>query len=66
MMNDSVPGFDGARKRIKEQGLDQLALAYQQKGQPSTSHATLAKLKQKVMVICSDQDLEILFLGLFI
>ena len=56
MMNDSIPGFDGARKKIKDNGLDQTALAYQQKGQPSTSAEELSRVKQNVMVICGDKD----------
>ncbi len=53
---DTIPGFEGVRKRIADNGLDKTALALQQKGQPSTSREELAKVKQKVMVICGDQD----------
>lgn len=56
LMNDSIPGFDEFRKRIKSEGLDQLALAYQQNGQPSTSPQELARVKQPVLVVCGDHD----------
>jgi len=56
LSNDSVPGFDGVRKRIAENGLDKTALAMQQKEQPSTSKEELARVKQKVLVICGDKD----------
>ena len=56
LMYDSVKGYDEFRKRIASEGLDRLALAYQQKEQPSTSKEALAKIKQKVMIICGDQD----------
>jgi len=36
--------------------MDRLALAYQQKEQPSTSKEELAKVKQKVLIICGDRD----------
>lgn len=41
---------------MQQSGLDQLALLYQQKEQPATSKETLGKVKQKVLVICGDQD----------
>jgi pimeloyl-ACP methyl ester carboxylesterase len=56
LTNDSVPGFDGVRKRIAENGLDKTALALQQKEQPSTSKEELSRVKQIVMVICGDKD----------
>jgi pimeloyl-ACP methyl ester carboxylesterase len=56
LMYDTVKGYDDFRKRIATNGLDRLALAYQQKGQPSTSKEELAKVKQKVMIICGDHD----------
>lgn len=56
LSNDSVPGFDAVRKRITDNGLDKTALAYQQKGQPSTSKEELSKIKKPVMVICGDKD----------
>ena len=55
-MYDSVKGYDDFRKRIAASGLDRLALAYQQKEQPSTSKEELAKIKQKVLLICGAQD----------
>ena len=56
LMYDSAKGYDDLRKRIINTGLDRLALAYQQKEQPSTSKEELAKLKQKVMILSGDQD----------
>ena len=56
LMYDSVKGYDDFRKRISSAGLDRLALAYQQKEQPSTSKEVLRKLKQKVLIICGDKD----------
>jgi pimeloyl-ACP methyl ester carboxylesterase len=56
LMYDSVKGYEEFKKRIISSGLDRLALAYQQKEQPSTSKEALAKVQQKVMIICGDQD----------
>src|SRR5450432_433269 len=56
MMGDSIPELKGAVDRVKQQGLDQLALAYLQKAQPSTSKEELSKVKQPVLVICGDKD----------
>lgn len=56
LMYDSVKGYDEFKKRIERDGLDRLALAYQQKEQPSTSKEALGKLEQKVMIICGEQD----------
>ena len=56
LMYDTVKGYDDFRKRITTAGLDRLALAYQQKEQPSTSKEALGKIKQKVLIICGDKD----------
>lgn len=56
LMNDTTAAFAAFYKRIRENNLDQLALAYQQKGQPSTSKEELGKVKQKVLVVCGEQD----------
>ncbi len=56
LMYDSVKGYDDFRKRIVSAGLDRLALAYQQKEQPSTSIEELAKIRQRVLIICGRQD----------
>jgi pimeloyl-ACP methyl ester carboxylesterase len=58
LMYDTVKGYDDFRKRIANEKMDRLALAYQQKEQPSTSKEALAKLKQRVMIICGDQDID--------
>jgi len=56
LMNDTIKGYEGFRKYIKDKGLDPLVLAYQQENQPSTSKEELSQLKQKVLVICGDAD----------
>jgi pimeloyl-ACP methyl ester carboxylesterase len=56
LMGDSIPELKGAVDYVKSQGLDQLALAYLQKAQPSTSITLLKKIKQPVLVICGDKD----------
>lgn len=56
MMGDSIPELKGAVDYVKQQHLDQLALAYLQRSQPSTSKKTLANIKQKILVISGDKD----------
>ena len=56
LMNDTIKGYEGFRKYIAGKGLDPLVLAFQQKEQPSTSKQELAKLKQKILIICGDKD----------
>jgi len=56
MIGDSIPELKGAVDYVKQQHLDQLALAYLQRSQPSTSKEVLAKIKQPVLVICGDKD----------
>jgi pimeloyl-ACP methyl ester carboxylesterase len=56
LMGDTVKELEGMVKHVKEAGLDQLALAYLQKEQPSTSKEALDKVKQPVLVICGDKD----------
>jgi pimeloyl-ACP methyl ester carboxylesterase len=57
LSGESVPELDGLVKRIKDDPtLDQLALAYMQKAQPSTSRADFGKVKKPVLVICGDKD----------
>jgi pimeloyl-ACP methyl ester carboxylesterase len=56
LMYETVKGYDDFRKRIATSGLDRLALAYQQKEQPSTSKEELSRIKQKVLILCGDQD----------
>jgi pimeloyl-ACP methyl ester carboxylesterase len=51
-----VPELAGVVKYVKEQGLDQQALAYMQKAQPSTSKDELSKIKKPVLIICGDRD----------
>jgi pimeloyl-ACP methyl ester carboxylesterase len=56
LMGKPVKELEGAIKYVKEQNLDQLALAYMQKGQPSTSKKELGALKKPVLVICGTED----------
>lgn len=54
--NEDVPELKDMVKRVQDVGLDQQALACQQKEQPSTSHEEFKKVKNPVLVICGDQD----------
>ncbi|MCW3116641.1 MAG: Pimeloyl-ACP methyl ester carboxylesterase [Chitinophagaceae bacterium] len=56
LMGDSVKELEPLVKSIKDRGLDQLALAYSQNGQPSTSKEELGKIKNPVLVLCGDKD----------
>jgi pimeloyl-ACP methyl ester carboxylesterase len=56
LMGEPVPELEAMVKRVQDSGLDQLALAYLQNGQPSTSHEELGKIKQPVLVISGDRD----------
>ena len=56
LMNDTIKGYEGFRKYISDKGLNPLVLAAQQKEQPSTPKEELAKLKQRVLVICGSED----------
>jgi pimeloyl-ACP methyl ester carboxylesterase len=57
LSGEPVPELDGLVKRVKDDPtLDQLALAYMQKAQPSTSRTEFGKVKKPVLVICGDKD----------
>ncbi len=56
LMGDSIPELKGAVDYVKQQGFDQLALAYLQKAQPSTSKEALNNVEQPVLVISGDKD----------
>jgi pimeloyl-ACP methyl ester carboxylesterase len=56
LMGDTVKELESMVKYVQQQQLDQLALAYLQKAQPSTSKAELARIKKPVLLICGDQD----------
>ena len=56
LMGRDVKELEGMVKHVKESGLDQRALAYLQKAQPSTSKTELSKVKQPVIVVCGDND----------
>lgn len=56
LRGDSVPELKAMVNYVKQQGLDQTALAYLQKSQPYTGKDELATIKQPVLVICGDHD----------
>lgn len=56
LMGENVPELKGMVDYVQKSGLDQLALAYQQKEQPSTSAKSLSKIKKPVLVICGNED----------
>jgi pimeloyl-ACP methyl ester carboxylesterase len=57
LSGEAVPELEGLVNRVKgDPSLDQLALAYMQKAQPSTSRAEFGKVKKPVLVICGDKD----------
>jgi pimeloyl-ACP methyl ester carboxylesterase len=53
-----VKELEGMVNSVKQRGLDTLVLAWLQKYQPSTGPAALKKIKQKVLVISGDKDLD--------
>ena len=56
LSGESVPELAAMVENVKKQGLDQQALAYLQKAQPSTSKEALRKIKQPELIICGDKD----------
>jgi len=56
LSGEPVPELAAMVENVKKQGLDQQALAYLQRSQPSTSKEELAKIKQPVLIICGDKD----------
>lgn len=56
LMNEPVPELEGMVKYVKSSGLDQLALAYLQKAQPTMTKAEFAKVKRPVLVIAGIED----------
>ena len=56
LSGDSVPELRSFLQYVKDKNLDQTALAYQQKAQPSTSAAEFAAVRKPVLVICGDND----------
>ena len=56
LSGEQVPELEAMVQNVKKQGLDQQALAYLQKAQPSTSKEALGKIKQPVLIICGDKD----------
>jgi len=58
LMYDTVAALHGMVQYVQTSGLDQRALAYLQKYQPSTSKEILKKIKNPVLVIHGDSDLD--------
>lgn len=58
LMGDSIPELKGMVNYIHQQKLDQLALAYLQRSQPSTSKEELSKVKQPVLVMSGSEDVD--------
>jgi pimeloyl-ACP methyl ester carboxylesterase len=56
LRGDSVPELKGLVDYVQQQHLDQTALAYLQKSQPSTSKTELNKITQPVLVISGTED----------
>ncbi|MBD0278750.1 MAG: alpha/beta hydrolase [Flavisolibacter sp.] len=56
LIADTVPELHNMVKRVQDAGLDQVALAYQQKEQPSTPKEALQKVTKPVLVICGKED----------
>lgn len=56
LMGDSIPQLKGMVDYVKQQNLDQLALAYLQRSQPSTSKEELSNIKKPVLVISGTED----------
>ncbi|MBL0742824.1 alpha/beta fold hydrolase [Chryseolinea lacunae] len=56
LSGEPVKELEGMVKRVQESGLDQQALAFLQKEQPSTSVAALGKINRPVLILCGDED----------
>ncbi|MDQ6902027.1 MAG: alpha/beta hydrolase [Bacteroidota bacterium] len=56
LRGDPIPELKGMVENVQRQKLDQLALAYLQRSQPSTSKEALSKIMKPVLVICGDKD----------
>ena len=56
LSGEPVKELEGMVNYVKQSGLDQEALAYLQKFQPSTVPAVLGKINKPVLVICGDKD----------
>lgn len=56
LAGDTCKELEGMIHYVQQSGLDQQALMYMQKWQPSTSKEELAAVKQKVLIISGDKD----------
>lgn len=57
LIGDSVPELKGMVKYVQQQRLDQLALAYLQKYQPSATKKELRSIRQPVLIIRGEKDM---------
>ena len=56
LSGEPVKELENMVQYVKDQKLDQQALAFLQKAQPSTSKEELARVKHPVLIICGDKD----------
>jgi pimeloyl-ACP methyl ester carboxylesterase len=56
LLGEPVPELEAMIQYVKKNNLDQLALAYSQGGQPSTSAVEFSKVKKPVAIICGEKD----------
>lgn len=56
LIGDTVGVLEPLLQRVEREGFDRLALAYQQKEQPSTTPNELAVVKKPVLIVCGDHD----------
>src|SRR4030095_4654731 len=56
LSGEPVKELEGMVNYVKQSGLDQEALAYLQKFQPSTIPSELGKINKPVLLICGDKD----------
>ena len=56
LMGDSIPELKSMVNYVQQQGLDQRALAYLQRSQPSTSIEALSEITRPVLVISGSED----------
>lgn len=56
LSGEPVKELEGMVNYVKQSGLDQEALAYLQKFQPSTVPEVLGKINKPVLIICGDKD----------
>jgi pimeloyl-ACP methyl ester carboxylesterase len=58
LMGKQFDELEGMKKYVRSQKLDTIALAYLQKEQPSTSPGELKSIKQKVLIVKGEDDID--------